>query len=860
MSNYSLILKLIADDKDFKQGFDSATKILDRHVQKVKDTGNSYANMNKTLENLKSVARNAFLEFGGAGSTQFKKATEAAKSYQSEIQRVNKEMEKQGLAGKGGDMSGNSLANSIVGVAIKRIIPLMILNKIGTALMDTTKMIMDFNRQMSILQAISGEASNKMRDFSESAIRIAAVTPVTTSEVVQLQIELAKLGLTRVQILAATEAVVDMAIVGMVPLGEAATVAASTMKAFGLRAGDMLRIADVMAMSFNKSAMDMQKYSDSVGIAAIAAKSAGFTMEFTVSALSRLVDLGMDASTAGTSLRNIFLELAVSGKDFGQVMGSIKNASDQNSQAMQYFEKRTAVAAIALANSTDELNDLNMAMYESQGTTAKAADIIENNMTGAVKELGGAFEAMTIRIAQSQVGMGKFITGTVNSLSNLVRAFDAIAAGANGRATMRGQETFYNAKDEAALRTQAIKDSALDEIKGVQDAMTKEYITVKQGQAAILAIQEQSYQDQADATITYYNHEVDIWQRLYDKKVAEVKKLSGLSPEELLASNDFSNRTPALEAMQYLETLRLLKAEISSINEERVQKKLQSLMLALEGGEVKKPPESSVKYDKQNYVRSLTGDIEKLEKRISIATELMNQDQGADKLEAWREHLRNLNAELDMLKGDSGVQALAIAPELLLQNQLDGIAMSEADRLLEDFVNRRQSHFVQLSQMTTDFALQMGAGFIADIFEKAANSDSTALDNYGWKVLGSMGQFLQNMGSMIVAYGMAEAAFLTADPFTKIAAGLTMIAIGAAMSGYSKGKLGAISGTGSGGFGGVPQFSPMEGYSKYAASGVNGRGSGSGTSGSQNEIEFKIKGDDLVAVLRRNELKQSSLY
>ena len=92
MANYSLILKLIADDKDFKQGFQRASGILDAHIAKVQKTGSSYASMNKTLENLKSVARNAFLEFG-KGSDEFKQATNAAKAYQTQLNKVNKEIE-----------------------------------------------------------------------------------------------------------------------------------------------------------------------------------------------------------------------------------------------------------------------------------------------------------------------------------------------------------------------------------------------------------------------------------------------------------------------------------------------------------------------------------------------------------------------------------------------------------------------------------------------------------------------------------------------------------------------------------------------------------------------------------------------
>ena len=316
-------------------------------------------------------------------------------------------------------MSGKGLGSSIAGVAMNRIVPLVAIAGVGKAIGDTYKTIEGFNVKMSTLAAVTNGSTKEMNMFAASAIKANKAVPVLSTEVVDLQIEMAKLGLTAPEILKATDAVIYMSVAGMVPLGKAAEVAASTMKAFGLAASDIAKIADVMTMSFNISAMDMERFSTSMAIVSPAAKAAGYSFEFATSALSVLIDRGMDASMAGTSLRNIFLKVSADGLSMGKIMDEIASSTNQLATAQKYFETRTASAAVVLAGNRDVLVSFLENLHKARGEAEKMSAVISDNLTGDLKKLQSAWQSMLIEISKGSGVFGSTLREMTTGLQKL---------------------------------------------------------------------------------------------------------------------------------------------------------------------------------------------------------------------------------------------------------------------------------------------------------------------------------------------------------------------------------------------------------------------------------------------------------
>ena len=171
----------------------------------------------------------------------------------------------------------------------------------------------NFEQELAKVNAISGATSSQFSALKKNAEDLGAATRFTATDVAGLQLNFSKLGFNPDEIINATEATLNLAQASGEDLARSATVAASTIKAFQLQASDTTRVADVMAASFSGSALDLEKFQTAMSTVAPVAKTANQGLEDTTGFLSVLVNAGLDASTAGTGLRNIFLDISKSG-------------------------------------------------------------------------------------------------------------------------------------------------------------------------------------------------------------------------------------------------------------------------------------------------------------------------------------------------------------------------------------------------------------------------------------------------------------------------------------------------------------------------------------------------------------------
>ena len=177
----------------------------------------------------------------------------------------------------------------------------------------SVKVFADFEQGMLKVKAISGATNTEMNELTDTAKRLGSTTMFTATQVSELQLSLSKLGLTPTEINKSTESILNLAQATDSDLAQSATIAASTMRAFGLEAEDMTSIVDVMADAISSSALDMSKFETAMSSVAPVARVAGASLEQTTAIIGVLTNNGVESSTAGTALRNIFLDLAKNG-------------------------------------------------------------------------------------------------------------------------------------------------------------------------------------------------------------------------------------------------------------------------------------------------------------------------------------------------------------------------------------------------------------------------------------------------------------------------------------------------------------------------------------------------------------------
>jgi len=127
-----------------------------------------------------------------------------------------------------------------------------------------------------------------------------------------------------------------------------------------------------------------------------------------------------------------------------------------------------------------------------------------------------------------------------------------------------------------------------------------------------------------------------------------------------------------------------------------------------------------------------------------------------------------------------------------------GLARIETELLAQETVMWKQT----FSNMLGDLAAEVSTS----LFEMITEGE-LSLQNFGSTILKAMGNFLKKYGAMLVAYGVAQAAFESdAEPVTKILAGLAMIALGSGLAALSNRAGEIVSGrSNSGGGGGALQ-------------------------------------------------------
>src|SRR5690606_20845304 len=217
----------------------------------------------------------------------------------------------------------------------------------------SVRVFAEFNQEMAKVKAVSGATSQEFKALEQDAKKLGAATRFSSGEVAGLQLNFSKLGFNPQEILDATAATLDLSLATGEDLAESATVAASTLRGFGISAKETVRITDVMAKSFSSSALDLTKFSTAMGVLAPVAKTANVSLEDSVGMLSVLANAGVDASTAGTGLRNMFLDLADKGLTLDEALSQIQNSTNKNKTAMDLFGKRGATVANIIADNID---------------------------------------------------------------------------------------------------------------------------------------------------------------------------------------------------------------------------------------------------------------------------------------------------------------------------------------------------------------------------------------------------------------------------------------------------------------------------------------------------------------------------
>lgn len=317
--------------------------------------------------------------------------------------------------GFGGSLlSLNKIKTVLAGVFVT--IGAMITGQIVGGLRDAISTIIEFEKKNSTLAAILGTTKKSIKDLTDEARRLGAITSYTAAQVTELQIELAKLGFFKEDIKAMTPSVLKFAKAVDTDLASAATLAGATLRIFNLDAEDTERALSTMAIGTTSSALNFEYLNSAMSTVGPVANSFGFTIEETTALLGALANSGFDASSAATATRNILLNLADSSGKLALALGGpvnnlddlVKGLKKLNSEgidlnkALELTDKRSVAAFNTFLNGTDTVLALCDAVTGAEDAFNAMSEEMGDNVQGALNRLSSTIEGVVLRFYESK--------------------------------------------------------------------------------------------------------------------------------------------------------------------------------------------------------------------------------------------------------------------------------------------------------------------------------------------------------------------------------------------------------------------------------------------------------------------------
>ena len=306
------------------------------------------------------------------------------------------------------------------------------------------KTIKQFDKANADLAATMGLSRKEITALTNDQKRLGATTKFTATEVAGLQKEFAKLGFSQKEILNATEATLNLAAAVGTDLENAAMVAGSTLRGFGLDASEMGRVADVMASSFTKSALDIENFRESMKYVAPIAASAGISIEFATAMLSKLADAGVKGSQAGTSSRRIMTEMAKSmqaeGLSAEQALRKLAKSGISVKDAMDEVGRTAQTSLLILSKTTDQVHELEEAYKDAGGAAQKMADEQLKSLDGQLTLLTSAWDGFILSLNKGDSAISRVLGNLVNLLRNSIEGFSFLMESDRDTANRQGED------------------------------------------------------------------------------------------------------------------------------------------------------------------------------------------------------------------------------------------------------------------------------------------------------------------------------------------------------------------------------------------------------------------------------------
>ena len=297
-----------------------------------------------------------------------------------------------------------------------------------------------FDDKMRLVQAVTFSTGEQFDQLTKTAQRLGRETSFTAQQVADAMIGLGRMGFNPSEIVSAIDSVLNLSRATGTDLAESADIAANSLRIFGLEAGKMSQVSDVLTATANGSAQTLTDLFEGLKMAAPQAASCGESIEETCAALGVMANMGIKGSLAGTALRKAFVQFAdtkvqamlrevgvesvdASGnlRKMATVMRDIAVATakmptaERLSFMKDVFDVRGMMSGISLTANIDEMDKFLARLKDVSGAADETARAMDRG-------IGGSFRLFRSAVEGTMNAVGEALTETLKPMTDDVTA------------------------------------------------------------------------------------------------------------------------------------------------------------------------------------------------------------------------------------------------------------------------------------------------------------------------------------------------------------------------------------------------------------------------------------------------------
>lgn len=323
----------------------------------------------------------------------------------------------------------------------------------------SSRLFADFDDSLRKVEARSAGTASEMDAIRKQAKALGGSTAFTAGQIGELQNQIAQKGFKRGEIFAMTEPITDLAIAAgegkdmLLDAQNAASLVGGTLRAYGMDASKAGHLSDLFTETVNSSNYTLEELITSMQYAAPIAAKYGIKIESLLASLAGMKDVNLDASIAGTAMRNMILYMSqtkgqekfneqlkdLTGntiaftdaqknlKDPTQLLFEIGEAvkglgtAEQGDILSELFGTRAVIPAMAIIQGKNPFDEMLAKLQNVNGVAAKTRQTMDSGLGGAFRNTMSAVEATGIAFVESfekpLIGIANKIQGFLGTVT-----------------------------------------------------------------------------------------------------------------------------------------------------------------------------------------------------------------------------------------------------------------------------------------------------------------------------------------------------------------------------------------------------------------------------------------------------------